>query len=405
MIQSNSKQSESVKLGDVVSFKTGKLNSNAAMPDGAYPFFTCSPETFKTDSYSFDTECVLLSGNNASGVYSIKYFRGKFDVYQRTYVIRSLDDKRLINHYLYYALQTKLELLKSISTGAATKFLTLTILRDINVELPPLPIQRKIVAILSAYDDMIESNIQRIKILEEMAKVIYQEWFVKFHFPGHGNIKMVDSELGPIPEGWEAQKLSALVETQYGYTESASEAEVGPKYVRGMDINKTSYIEWDSVPYCPIDESDHSKYRLSVGDVLVIRMADPGKVGVVEKEIDAVFASYLIRLNIKSESLSPYYLFYFLLSDRYQGYITGASTGTTRKSASAGVITDIEMVIPTRDIREKFEQQISTTRRMLNMLLDKNANLRRTRDMLLPKLISGELDVEDLDIETEGLAQ
>lgn len=265
--------------------------------------------------------------------------------------------------------------------------------------------QRKIAAILSAYDDLIENNNRRIQILEEMAKTIYHEWFVKLRFPEHEDVKMIDSELGSIPEGWEIEKLSALVETQYGYTESASDTEVGPKYVRGMDINKTSYIEWDSVPYCPIDESDHSKYRLSVGDVLVIRMADPGKVGIVEKEIDAVFASYLIRLNIKSESLSPYYLFYFLLSDRYQGYISGASTGTTRKSASAGVITDIAMVIPRRDIQEKFEQQVSTIRRMLNMLLDKNANLRRTRDLLLPKLISGELDVEDLAINTEGMAR
>jgi type I restriction enzyme S subunit len=131
-------------------------------------------------------------------------------------------------------------------------------------------------------------------------------------------------------------------------------------------------------------------------------MADPGKVGIIEKEIDAVFASYLIRLHIVSESLSPYYLFYFLLSERYQGYIAGASTGATRKSASAGVITDIEFVIPSDEIRERFEDQVSLVRRMLNNLLDKNANLRRTRDLLLPKLVSGEVDVSELDIGDES---
>jgi type I restriction enzyme S subunit len=89
-----------VKLKDVVSFKTGKLNSNAAVPDGVYPFFTCSQETFLTNTYSFDTECVLLAGNNAAGVYPLKYYKGKFDVYQRTYVIRTLDNQRLINRYL-----------------------------------------------------------------------------------------------------------------------------------------------------------------------------------------------------------------------------------------------------------------------------------------------------------------
>ena len=100
------------KLGKLVSFKTGKLDSNAATPNGAYPFFTCSQQTFKTDTFSFDTECVLLGGNNANGVYPLKYFEGKFDAYQRTYVIRTLNDNVLLNRYLYYALHLKLELLK-----------------------------------------------------------------------------------------------------------------------------------------------------------------------------------------------------------------------------------------------------------------------------------------------------
>lgn len=133
-------------------------------------------------------------------------------------------------------------------------------------------------------------------------------------------------------------------------------------------------------------------------------MADPGKVGIVEKEVDAIFASYLIRLKLKSPKLSSYYLFYFLLSDRYQGYVTGASTGTTRKSASAGVITDIDMIIPTNGICKQFEEQILVIRRMLNNLLEKNSNLRRTRDLLLPKLISGKIDVEELDINLEEVA-
>ncbi|HEY2975872.1 MAG TPA: restriction endonuclease subunit S [Pyrinomonadaceae bacterium] len=90
------------KLGELVSFKTGKLDSNAATSSGNYPFFTCSQETLRTDTYSFDTECVLLAGNNAAGVYPLKYFRGKFDAYQRIYVIRSLDGDRLSNRYLYF---------------------------------------------------------------------------------------------------------------------------------------------------------------------------------------------------------------------------------------------------------------------------------------------------------------
>ena len=197
-----------------------------------------------------------------------------------------------------------------------------------------------------------------------------------FRYPGHEMHKMVESELGMIPERWRVSKLSQLVTTQYGYTESASESPVGPKFLRGMDINKTSYIQWGSVPYCTINDVDYRKYKLSPGDILIIRMADPGKLGIIEKEIDAIFASYLIRIEIKSAPLTPYYLFYFLNSEKYQNYITGASTGTTRKSASAGVITDVNFLLPPQSIMESFEINVSLYRKMLNNLLDRNAKLR-----------------------------
>jgi type I restriction enzyme S subunit len=88
-------------LGDLVTIQTGKLNSNAATSDGKYPFFTCAREIFKTNTFSFDTECVLLAGNNATGKFPIWYFNGKFDVYQRTYVIRSKELESITNQYFF----------------------------------------------------------------------------------------------------------------------------------------------------------------------------------------------------------------------------------------------------------------------------------------------------------------
>ena len=126
-------------LKGIVSFKTGKLNSNAAKPDGKFPFFTCSQETYRTDTWSFDGEYVLLAGNNAAGIYPLKYFNGKFDAYQRTYAIRTIDEDILVTRYVYYALRLQLELMKSISTGVATKFLTLSLLNQTQIPVPPLP--------------------------------------------------------------------------------------------------------------------------------------------------------------------------------------------------------------------------------------------------------------------------
>ena len=203
-----------VPMGEVATFKTGKLDSNAAVENGAYPFFTCSRDTFRTNTYSFDDEVVLLAGNNANGIYPLKYFKGKFDAYQRTYVIRPIDESRLDTRFLYFALRPQLDHLRSVSTGSATKFLTMGLLSNLELPLPDLPTQRKIAGILSAYDDLIENNLRRIKILEEMAQSLYREWFVHFRFPGHESAKFEDSPLGLIPKSWNATMLGEFVDNK-----------------------------------------------------------------------------------------------------------------------------------------------------------------------------------------------
>lgn len=157
------------KLKEIVSFKTGKLNSNAAKPDGTYPFFTCAEESFRTNTYSFDTECVLLAGNNASGIFAIKYFEGKFDAYQRTYIIESLKKKKLNNKYLFFSLRLMLELFRKLSVGGNTKFLTLSVLNNIDLPLPLINKQEEIIEKLE--------TIQEYKKLLQKQKTLLKELF------------------------------------------------------------------------------------------------------------------------------------------------------------------------------------------------------------------------------------
>jgi type I restriction enzyme S subunit len=252
-------------LSDLVSIKTGKLNSNAAVENGVYPFFTCSRETYKVDTYSFDCEAVLLAGNNANGVYPIKYYRGRFDAYQRTYVIRSVDESVLNNRYLFYALQLELDLLQSLSTGSATKFLTLTILNALKVRVPRLGDQNRIVSILGAYDDLIENNTRRIELLEKMARRLYEEWFVQFRFPGHEDVVLKESELGVIPEGWDIQPLYDIAEVTYGHPFKASqfnEDGVGLGIVRIRDIKAGEIKTYTS-------EEGKPRHLIENGDILI----------------------------------------------------------------------------------------------------------------------------------------
>lgn len=122
-------------LGEVAKIVTGKLNSEDAVENGTYPFFTCSQETYRTNSYAFDQEAVLLAGNNASAIYPLKIYKGKFNAYQRTYVISSLN-KAVNNKQLYYVIKDKLEEFKGCSQGTTTKFLTIKILDEIPVIIP-----------------------------------------------------------------------------------------------------------------------------------------------------------------------------------------------------------------------------------------------------------------------------
>ena len=305
-------------------------------------------------------------------------------------------DKADVRFIKYYMDTLKLQM-QSVSRGTTQDNLSLDKLLSFDFCLPPLPVQRRIAGVLSAYDELMENSQRRIRILEAMARALYREWFVHFRFPGHEKLPRVAARLGDIPEGWEVKKLAQFVTTKYGYTESTNADPVGPKYLRGMDINKTSYIDWSEVPYCPITRDDREAYRLNVGDVVVIRMADPGKVGIVEQEVDAVFASYLIRVAPKDDRLSPYFLFYLMESAEYYTYISGASTGTTRKSASAGVIADYQFALPPQQLVELFERRVREIRSLLTTLLKQNVNLRRTRDLLLPRLLSGQQPLKPLD--------
>jgi len=241
------------------------------------------------------------------------------------------DPKKIDIDYFYYFIKSnsfKAGLL-NYQSGSAQPYITLDVFRKYRFYLSEdISIQKKIASIICPYDDLITTNRRRIQLLEESARLLFREWFVFFRFPrlrqgfggqaGHQKacpvesinstgVKIVDG----VPEGWKKEHLSKLVTTQYGYTETASQEEIGPKFLRGTDINKTSYIDWASVPYCPNEKLDFRKYSLSRGDILIIRMADPGKVGIVEVEIEAIFASYLVRLKVINKSISSYYFIHY----------------------------------------------------------------------------------------------
>ncbi|MGH8428603.1 MAG: restriction endonuclease subunit S [Gammaproteobacteria bacterium] len=295
-------------------------------------------------------------------------------------------DSRFVGYYLIspFMQDTMLSLARS---GGTRNALTKQMIERFEVPRPPRPVQVRIADILSAYDDLIENNRRRMALLEEAARQLYREWFVRLRFPGHQHTPITNG----LPKGWQRIHLADACRTQYGYTETATTEPVGPRFLRGMDINKTDFIDWSTVPYCEIDEPNQRKYHLRIGDIVVIRMADPGKVGIVERDIDAVFASYLIRLEITNSRVAPYYLYYVLSDYEYQQFVSGAGAGSTRKTASAPLLVDFYFLLPTKPILRAFGLRIGPLRKQITTLLIQNEKLRAARDLLLPRLMNGEV--------------
>ena len=172
-----------IKLKHIAKYPTGKLNANAAVIDGIYPFFTCAHEIYRINQFSYDGEYVLLGGNNATGDFPIFYYNGKFDAYQRTYLIQPKDKEYFNTRYLYYVIGLRLKQMQANASGTATKFLTLPILNNLNIECFPKIVQDEIASVLSTYDDLIEKNNRKIEILQDMAEELYKEWFVHRRHP------------------------------------------------------------------------------------------------------------------------------------------------------------------------------------------------------------------------------
>ena len=379
-------------LGDVLTLQRGFDITTKEQRPGGVPVVSSSGVSSTHDTAKVEAPGVVVGRKGSLG--TTYYLKEPFWPHDTTLWVK--DFKGNDPYYCYVLLKTLN--LAELDAGSSNPTLNRNHAHLLAVRRPPRATQARIGSMLAAFDELIEINERRIEVLEDLARSLYREWFVRFRFPGHENVDLVDSELGPIPEGWEAIPLGDAVTTQYGHTTSASADPIGPKFLRGMDINKRSFIDWSTVPYCEVDAKAERKFRLEPGDVCVIRMADPGKVGIVEMPVEAVFASYLVRLRSSDPRLPARLLFHFLDSPTYQQWVSGSSTGSTRKSASAAVLTEPLIALPSVGVAESFDRHVSILRADLNALVTQNAALAASRDLLLPRLVTGQLDISDIDL-------
>ena len=283
--------------------------------------------------------------------------------------------------FLYYTVtnQAFTDYLTANAKGAAYPAVDADTIKRAEIYLPPLSVQQKIAAILSAYDDLIENNLRRIKILEEMAQNLYREWFVKFRFPGHAKVRMVDSPLGETPEGWDIVKVGELLE----------------KIKRKKKIKKQDYQLEGEIPVVDQGKDFVGGFTcdpdaLHNDPLPIIVFGDHTR---ILKFIDFPFAcgadgTQLLRSNT---SRMPMSLFYSVLKS-----IDLSSFAYARHFK---FLKEQEVLLPDEGSAEAYADFVEPLRDHIRSLMRKNNNLRQTRDLLLPKLISGELDVSTLPID------
>jgi type I restriction enzyme S subunit len=337
------------------------------------------------------TACVVppkLSISNCADLVIIKPSSLLLDPYYLTYIFNSAWGRTSIAGNL---------------VGVAQQHFNISAAKEMLINLPPLPTQQKIASILSAYDDLIENNTRRIAILKEMAQALYREWFVHFRFPGHEKNKMVESVLGMIPEGWDVLKVGDIsISVNRGvspkYDNSSGSIVLNQRCIRNGKLNLEEARKHSTkVP---------PEKLIRFGDV-VINSTGTGTLGrvtqIYQSISDCTVDSHITIVRPRSKVTIDYFgLTLINLQAHFESLGVG-STGQTE--LSRGSIANTDVLLPPKDLQENFSNLISPMQKNIIQMLTKNANLRRTRDLLLPRLISGEIDVEGLEIEGEEMVE
>ena len=297
--------------------------------------------------------------------------------------------------FLYYLLndQSVRWWLRATATGSTVRHTAPERIYQAKVRLPPKSIQQTIGVSLRAFDDLIENNRRRIEILEEMARLLYREWFVRFRFPGHGDVELVDSDLGPIPKGWEAGKFSDLV-SEVSKTVDPEEITEGTPVVglEHLPRRSTTLRDWESA----FDVGSRRKVFYK-GDILFGKIR-PYFHKVVDAPISGCSSTDAIVFRPIEEILQSRALA-IASSDEFVGVATATSNGTKMPRANTKILLGYGIPHPTHDVELAFSQKVGPMNCLRKILAAQDRVLREARDLLLPRLLSGELDVSELDLD------
>lgn len=326
-------------------------------------------------------------------------------VNQHVSIVRVDNNCANVDYILYYinSPHNKLRLLNIAQGGATREALTKEAIENFIVELPDNNAQDFIANILSSYDNLIENNNRRIAILEEMAQRLYREWFVHFRFPGHENVKMVESKLGLIPENWHNFKIENIVSFNRGKSYRSSEINVedGVPFINLKNIR--AYGGFNKGGTKLFDGIYKESHKVRPGDI-VMAVTDMtqerrlvGQVARVPnmKSDYAIISMDLIKL-IPFQAQNSVYVYSLLRYSNLSRKIAGFANGANVLHLDPELVLQQDFIMPDDDTIKRFTSLVESLYNSVDICEEKNETLRKTRDHLLPRLISGDIDVSKL---------
>jgi type I restriction enzyme S subunit len=268
------------------------------------------------------------------------------------------------------------------------------------IPVAPLPIQRKIAAILSAYDELIETNQRRIALLEKLAEEIYREWFVRLRFPGHEKVEKIKG----LPEGWRSADLHELASVN----PSSISRQDKPESILYVDISSVSTNRIEGVSSYAFNEAPgRARRRVQHGDVIwsSVRPANRAYCLIFEPPENLIVSTGFAVIRPNTDT--PFtFLFFAVTSDLFVDQMTTVAKGAAYPATSFDDFEKAKLLVPSSDLLESFHKQVEPMFRQKHYLQEQITHLTRTRDLLLPRLISGKLSVAELDIEyPPGMAE
>ena len=347
-----------------------------------------------------NTLCMTIAGENTAETAILSFPACFPDSVVGFIADPAMADVRFVKYYLDHIKRQ----IRQITRGATQDNLSLDKLLSFDIVSPPIEQQAKIAAVASSYDELILNNARRIAILEEMAQALYQEWFVHFRFPGNDKARLIESSLGKIPDGWKVFRLDDVCEkiTSGGTPRTdtdeywgggipwLSSGETGNRFIIGTDKTITK------------EGITNSSTKFARSGCTVIASAGQGKTrGQTSLLLLGCYINQsTIALISNRKHANDYFLFFDVLR-RYKQF-RQISDGSSRGSLTTKLLADLEIVIPPSELVNEFESLVGPVVRKIECNLKRNVKLRQLRDLLLPKLISGQLDVGELDIEMGG---